>query len=131
GGGPAGSGGGPPYPPGSYGGSYIGDRKVLGEIDDTYYDTVTGYSVPGYIQSPGHGATSPNKWKGANMDPRTWRAVRMQDNPNLWKVVDDKGINIAAKFKSEEEANEFIQEHIFGITNIDGEPPTHLGNNGG
>jgi hypothetical protein len=103
----------PPPTGGGDSGIITGDKNTLGPGGEGYYKTVTGYNVPGYIQSPGHGATSSAKWTNPNMDPNSWRAVPMVDDPTLWKVVDNKGVNIAAKFKSEAEANEFIQEHIF------------------
>jgi hypothetical protein len=130
------------HPPGSFGGTVTGDSNTLGTGGEGYYQTVTGYNVPDYVQSPGHGANSPTKWSSPNMDPRTWRSEQMQDDPNLWKVVDDKGINIAAKFKSKAEADEFIQEHIYhynptnvppvtGGTDPNAPPPSSGGGAGG
>ncbi len=129
--------GGNNHEPGSFGGTVTGDSNVLGAGGPGYYDTVTGYSVPDYVQSPGHGANSPSKWENPNMDPRTWSSKQMQDDPNLWKVVDDKGINIAAKFKSKAEADEFIQEHLYHYnpTNVPpvtgGNPPVNNNTGGG
>jgi hypothetical protein len=101
-GGGAGSGGGTPN-----------STNTLGAGGEGYYKTVTGYSVPGYVQSQAQ-ATDPSKWTNPNVDPKSWKAVEMTSRgfQGLWKVVDDKGINIAAKFKSKEEAEEFIADHI-------------------
>jgi len=103
--------------PGTGTGSVNGDKNSLemGGYSGGTYKTVTGYTVPNYIQSPGHGATNAAQWTNPNVDPRSWKAMPMVSDPNLWKVVDDKGINIAAKFVEEDQANEFIQEHIFAV----------------
>ncbi|MDR4491398.1 MAG: hypothetical protein R2685_10940 [Candidatus Nitrosocosmicus sp.] len=101
----------------------IGSGSYLGSGEGQYYKGVTGYWMPDYVQSPGHGATSKGKWLNPNIDPRSWTAVQMQDDPKLWKVVDDKGVNIAAKFKSKAEAEEFIQEHIYAAYGNSGDVP--------
>lgn len=58
----------------------------------------------GYIKNDGKG------W-GANQDPSTWEPVPMRDNPALWKVVDDKGVNVATDFTSKITAQGFIDWH--------------------
>ena len=115
-----------------------GDKNSLemGSYTGGTYKTVTGYTVPNYIQSPGHGATNSAKWTNPNMNPNSWKAVPMVDDPSKWKVVDDKGINIAAGFVEEDQANEFIQEHIFtahggGIEGDEGGGGTGGGGTGG
>lgn len=40
--------------------------------------------------------------KGGNQDATKWKAVEMQKQPELWKIVDDKGINIADQFTKKE-----------------------------
>lgn len=40
--------------------------------------------------------------KGGNQDAKKWVAVSMQKQPELWKIVDDKGINIADQFTKKE-----------------------------
>lgn len=116
------------HPPGSFGGAVIGDSKTLGAGGDGYYQTVTGYNVPDYVNTAGHGSTNPNTWSNPNMNPQTWRAEEMTTKPGLWKVVDDKGVHIATEFKSKDQADEFIQEHLYHY-NPTGVPPTSGGNN--
>lgn len=50
-------------------------------------------------------------WGGDTANPNTWESVQMKDDPNLWKVVDKEGQNIAHKFESEAKADEYIKYH--------------------
>jgi hypothetical protein len=49
--------------------------------------------------------------KGANKDATTWKPVKMKEDPNSWKVVDDKNINVADQFHSEANAQQYIDFH--------------------
>ena len=78
------------------------------------YSTSTGYVVPDYVQTPGHGTTGTSPvWQNPNMDPNGWRATEMTSRgfEGKWKVVDSSGINIAANFNSKAEAEDFIADH--------------------
>ena len=45
---------------------------------------------------------------GANKNPHTWTIKRMVDKPTLFKIVDDKGINVATDFTSERTAQHYL-----------------------
>ena len=53
----------------------------------------------------------PQPEKGAKKDPTTWKAVEMNEGPNLWKVVDDKDVNVADQFHSQKNAQQYIDYH--------------------
>jgi hypothetical protein len=46
---------------------------------------------------------------GADTEADNWVAVKMRDDPNLWKVVDKAGKNVADNFTKEETAKYFIE----------------------
>ena len=50
----------------------------------------------------------PQPEKGANKDVKTWKTAKMSDDQSLWKVVDDKNINVADQFHSEANAQQYI-----------------------
>jgi hypothetical protein len=50
----------------------------------------------------------PQPHKGANKDPATWKVVAMKDDPSLFKIVDDKDINVADLFHTKENAQAYI-----------------------
>ena len=50
----------------------------------------------------------PQPSKGANNDPNTWKVVPMKDDPSLFKVVDNAGINVADQFDSQTTAQQYI-----------------------
>ncbi|KAA2283532.1 hypothetical protein [Candidatus Nitrosocosmicus sp. SS] len=52
----------------------------------------------------------PNGW-GANLDPNNWKVTNMQDDPNLFKVVDKNEVNVAHKFQTQADAEQFIEFH--------------------
>lgn len=58
-------------------------------------------SDPGYVK--------PGGWQG-NPDPKTWTVTAMKDHPEMFKVVDDKGKNIATNFKTKEGAQAYIDK---------------------
>lgn len=123
-----GSGGGGNYEEGQYGGSVNGDSKALsmGGYTGGTYKTVTGYTVPNYIQSPGHGNPETGSWANPNMDPRTWSVKRMVTSSGSlqnWKVVDNKDVIIAQGFVEEDQAEEFIQEHLWHFRQNNGQNP--------
>ena len=49
--------------------------------------------------------------KGASKNPYTWKSTKMKDDPKLWKVVDNKDINVADQFDSQADANQYIDYH--------------------
>ena len=53
------------------------------------------------------GTVKPGGW-GGNKDPKTWKAVSMKKPKDQFKVVDDRGINIATNFTTKEAAQLFI-----------------------
>jgi hypothetical protein len=63
----------------------------------------TSPSVP---PKPTEGIPQPEK--GANQDPNTWSVVPMRDDPTKFKVVDDKGINVAVEFTTQATAQQYI-----------------------
>jgi hypothetical protein len=50
----------------------------------------------------------PQPEKGANPDPGTWSVVPMQDDPSLFKIVDNANINVADLFHSQLTAQQYI-----------------------
>ena len=50
--------------------------------------------------------------KGGNKDPHTWKVVPMLRNPGLFKIVDDKNINIADLFHTEAGAKAVLAASI-------------------
>ena len=61
------------------------------------------------IQKPDDGRDQPEK--NANKDAKTWKTAQMTDDPALWKVVDDKNINVADQFHSQANAQQYIDYH--------------------
>lgn len=55
---------------------------------------------------PNDGRPQPSK--GANADASKWKVVPMRDDPSLFKVVDDAGINVADQFDSQVTAQQYI-----------------------
>lgn len=55
------------------------------------------------------GYVKPGGW-GGNPDPNTWVVTSMKDHPEMFKVVDDKGKNIATNFKTKEGAQAYIDK---------------------
>lgn len=51
-------------------------------------------------------------YKGGNKDPKTWKVVNMKDDPRLFKIVDDKGTNIADLYHTQANAQRDIDEAI-------------------
>jgi hypothetical protein len=50
----------------------------------------------------------PQPEKGANPDPNTWKVVNMRNPPEMFKVVDDEGINVADNFSTQQGAQLYI-----------------------
>lgn len=70
---------------------------------------LSGKFPPGPDQEPDEGYVKPGGW-GANPDPNTWKVVPMKDNPKKFKVVDDKGKNVATEFKTQAGAQAYIDK---------------------
>lgn len=51
-------------------------------------------------------------WGGDTAAPSQWQSVPMKDPPDMWKVVDAQGKNIAHKFATEAEADGYIKYHV-------------------
>lgn len=62
---------------------------------------------PGPDPGSDDGYVKPGGWH-ANPDPKTWKVVPMKDNPAKFKVVDDKGVNVATGFKTQAGAQKYI-----------------------
>lgn len=73
-------------------------------------------------QDPGLPPSGEAQEKGANPDPATWTAVPMKDDPTLFKVVDGATINVAHKFASSIDANQYIA-HFLWVKNNPNPPP--------
>ena len=65
--------------------------------------------APGPDQQPDPGYVKPGGW-GGNPDPAVWKVTSMKDNPAQFKVVDDKGKNIATGFKTQQGAQTYIDK---------------------
>jgi hypothetical protein len=77
---------------------------------------VTPTEPPILLPKPAEGYEKPGGW-GANKDPDTWTITRMKDDPTKFKVVDDKGKNVATHFTSKQSAQYYIDYY----QQIDGE----------
>lgn len=75
---------------------------------------------PGPVTKPTEGV---EQLKG-NKDPSTWRIVHMKDNPQLFKVVDDKGLNIAVEFTTQAIAQQYIDWAKSQVVVTPPPPPT-------
>ena len=64
----------------------------------------------GQIQTSG----SSSAWEGANQNPNTWHVAKMTSGNNKWKVVDDKGKNIATGFGAEDSARGYLEDKKAG-----------------
>jgi hypothetical protein len=65
--------------------------------------------IPPIQKLPDDGRPQPEK--NANKDANTWKAAKMTDDTALWKVVDDKNINVADQFHSQANAQQYIDYH--------------------
>lgn len=61
---------------------------------------------------PEDGRVKEGGW-GANLDPNKWKVVPMKDDPNLSKVVDNNEVNVADRFQTKENAQQFIDFYKF------------------
>jgi len=98
----------------------------MADLAREYHDTVidilisdhTGESIPGPLPGCGPNPDPEDEhiahggWGGDTAAPKTWDAVKMKDDPKLWKVVDKEEKNIAHKFESEQEAQKYIDWHV-------------------
>lgn len=69
-----------------------------------------------------NGIVKPGGW-GANPDAETWQVVNMIKQPILFKVVDDKGINVATHFPTKELAERYILWYKWKQTQTGPPPP--------
>ena len=50
---------------------------------------------------------------GANTDPEQWKVVHMKNPPEKFKVVDNKGLNVATDFTTETNAQDYIDYAVW------------------
>lgn len=104
----------------------IGTDNALTEVAEDFYATQSG-SAPWEIDDGDVDPVLPDSGrdqdKGANKDAKTWKSVQMKDDPKLWKVTDDKGVNVADQFDSQEDAEQYIDYHIWKQSKPPVEPP--------
>ena len=58
----------------------------------------------------------PQPEKNANKDPNTWKVASMQEDPSLFKVVDDTNTNVADQFHSKATAEQYISHFSCDVT---------------
>jgi hypothetical protein len=58
-------------------------------------------------EKPDEGLVKPGGW-GANTDAKTWKIATMVQKPNLFKIVDDKDVNVATDFTTQAKAQYYI-----------------------
>jgi len=63
---------------------------------------------PDPAPAPSEGVIKKGGW-GGNYDPQTWKVTNMKNPTTQYKVVDDKGINIATNFSTDQTATLFIR----------------------
>lgn len=71
---------------------------------------LSGKLEPGPNQEPDSGFVKPGGW-GANANADLWVTAKMKAPADWWKVVDDKGVNVATNFKTQDEAQKYITDH--------------------
>lgn len=63
----------------------------------------------------------PQPMKNANKDANTWKVVPMKDDPALFKIVDDKNVNVADQFHTQAAADQYVA-HYKCVDEPDPEP---------
>jgi hypothetical protein len=96
-----------------------GNKEVYASTDGASFQPTPIYNAaaknffiklaptPPIIQKPADGHVKPGGW-GGNQDPSTWHIVSMEDPPTLFKIVDNNNTNIAHRFTTQQEAQQFI-----------------------
>jgi hypothetical protein len=87
-----------------------GAEKALARIATDFYDTqsVAPWDAPvEVITRPTEGVVLHDGW-GGDVDPDNWKVAPMKDKPELFKVVDNAGKNIATDFSSQATAQQYI-----------------------
>lgn len=67
------------------------------------------------------GVIKPGGW-GASTDPKTWTVTNMKSPPEQFKIVDNKGVNVATNFTTKENAQKVIDAAIAAIGGGGGGP---------
>jgi hypothetical protein len=80
-------------------------NPIYNDAAKNFFFQLAPVTQPG-IQLPNDGRPQPEK--NANKDAKTWKTAQMTDDPALWKVVDDKNINVADQFHSQANAQQYI-----------------------
>src|SRR5215208_54568 len=73
----------------------------------------------------------PQPSKAANADAHTWKVVSMRDDPSLFKVVDSAGINVADRFHSKTNAEQYIAHFVCTASPPPSPTPTETVNDTG
>ena len=91
------------------------------EYHDTAINILLGDHSTEPIPGPGPGCgpdPDPNDehvkeggWGGDEASPENWEVVPMKDDPSLYKVVDAEDKNIAHKFATKKEAEDYVKWH--------------------
>jgi hypothetical protein len=89
-----------------------GIEKALTKLATDFYDSDAGGLKPWdapveVITRPTEGIVLHGGW-GGDQDPDNWKVVPMKDKPEKFKVVDDKGTNIATDFSTKAIAQQYI-----------------------
>jgi hypothetical protein len=96
----------------------IDDKGAISSSKATVSVTIS--ESPSCPDLPDDGRPQPEK--GADPDPDRWSVVPMQDDPSLFKIVDDANINVADLFHSQLTAQQYI-DHFKCIPPIPPPPP--------
>jgi hypothetical protein len=86
------------------------DQKVdrlIKFLETIYGPDLLDEEVPPVVKPAEGKVKEPSGW-GANKDPATWTITNMRNFPALFKVVDDKGVNVATDFSSQRTAQAYI-----------------------
>jgi hypothetical protein len=81
--------------------------RLIKFLEGIYGPDILDEEVPPIVKPAEGKVKEPDGW-GANKDPATWSITNMRDFPALFKIVDDKGINVATDFSSEKTAQHYI-----------------------
>ena len=87
-------------------GAAFQQNPIYNAAAKNFFIQLTPITQP-FIQKPADGHVKPGGW-GGNQDPFTWRVISMQDDPTLFKIVDNNNTNIAHRFVTQQEAQQYI-----------------------
>ena len=84
-----------------------------------------GTSSDSCPELPNDGRPQPKN--GANTDSKTWKVAPMKKDPNGFKVVDSDGINVADRFDSKANAEQYIAHFVCNTSQSPTETGTEVG----